>query len=75
MSPMICSSDCELCWITFSAWRWSWSRREWARISIMPVTPIIGVRISWLMAARNDDLARLASCARASLARRSASRR
>ena len=29
----------------------------------MPVTPIIGVRISCDMAARNDDLARLASSA------------
>ena len=29
----------------------------------MPVTPIIGVRISWLIAARNDDFARLASSA------------
>ena len=29
----------------------------------MPVTPIIGVRISWHMAARNVDLARLASSA------------
>ena len=31
----------------------------------MPVTPIIGVRISWLMAATNVDLARLASSAAA----------
>ena len=26
----------------------------------MPITPFIGVRISWLMAARNSDFARLA---------------
>ena len=32
----------------------------------MPMTPFIGVRISWLMVARNSDLARVAlSAARA----------
>ena len=34
-------------------------------ISVMPRTPLIGVRISWLMLARNRDLARLAACAAA----------
>ena len=29
----------------------------------MPMTPFIGVRISWLMFARNCDLARLAASA------------
>ncbi len=38
----------------------------------MPMTPFIGVRISWLMVARNRDLARLAASA-VSLARRSSS--
>ena len=32
--------------------------------SVMPMTPFIGVRISWLMFARNSLLARLASIAR-----------
>ena len=31
--------------------------------SVMPMTPFIGVRISWLMLARNCDLARLADSA------------
>jgi len=30
----------------------------------MPSTPFIGVRISWLVVARNGDLARLAQSAR-----------
>ena len=38
----------------------------------MPMMPFIGVRISWLMLARNSLLARLAASA-ASLARRSSS--
>ena len=38
----------------------------------MPMMPFMGVRISWLMLARNSLLARLAASA-ASLARRSAS--
>ena len=40
--------------------------------SVMPMTPFIGVRISWLMLARNSLLARLAASA-ASRACRSAS--
>ena len=41
----------------------------------MPITPFIGVRISWLMLARNALLARLAASASSasSLARRAAS--
>ena len=70
---MICNSDCAEDWITLSERRCSGSSRVWARISTMPVTPIIGVRISWLIAARNALLATLASRARLSLARRSAS--
>ena len=34
----------------------------------MPTTPFIGVRISWLITARNSDLARLACSARSMLA-------
>ena len=37
----------------------------------MPITPFIGVRISWLMLARNSDFAREASTACASARRRS----
>ena len=39
-----------------------------AASSVMPMTPFMGVRISWLMFARNSLLARLAASA-ASLAR------
>ena len=38
----------------------------------MPMTPFMGVRISWLMLARKSDLARFAASA-PSLARRSSS--
>ena len=71
---MICSSDCGRLPGSRSA-RGAGRRpaRVCARISTMPVTPIIGVRISWLIAARNAYLAWLASCARASLARSAAS--
>ena len=34
--------------------------------SVMPITPFIGVRISWLMLARNSDFEREASTASAS---------
>ncbi len=34
-----------------------------ARMPVMPMTPFIGVRISWLMMARNSLLARSAACA------------
>ena len=37
----------------------------------MPMTPLSGVRISWLMLARNSDLSREASTASASARRRS----
>ena len=43
---------------------------RWYRVSsvsrarpVMPMTPFIGVRISWLMFARNSDFALLAACA------------
>ena len=38
---------------------------------VSPITPFIGVRISWLMVARNADLARDASNAASRLARAS----
>ncbi len=31
--------------------------------AVIPMTPFIGVRISWLMFARNSDFALLAACA------------
>ncbi len=37
---------------------------------VMPITPFMGVRISWLMVARNADLAS-AACSASSLASRS----
>ena len=41
-------------------------RRCRSASSVMPMTPFIGVRISWLMLARNSLLARLAASAAAS---------
>ena len=37
--------------------------------SVMPITPLSGVRISWLMLARNSDFEREASTAAASARR------
>ena len=62
-------------WITFSERRCSASSWVCESTSIMPVTPIIGVRISWLIAARNALLAWLASRARDSLSRKARSSR
>ena len=42
-------------------------------ISVRPSTPFIGVRISWLMFARNSDLALLAASADSLAERRSCS--
>ena len=42
---------------------WSSARPLCSSTSIMPMTPFMGVRISWLMVARKADLARLASSA------------
>ena len=69
MSPMICSRDAADCWITWIVRRWSVSSSLCASTSSMPVTPIIGVRISWLIAARKLLLAILASRAATSLER------
>ncbi len=43
--------------------RWRGVRSVASSSSAMPSTPFIGVRISWLMLARNSDLARLAASA------------
>ena len=50
-------------------WRFSVSRRWWSSSwvrssrSVSPITPFIGVRISWLIVARNSDFSRDASIA------------
>ena len=71
---MICRSDCAELWAVATMCRCCALRSVWPSTSSIPVTPIIGVRISWLMAARNVDFARLACSAvrRASTASRSA---
>jgi hypothetical protein len=56
----------------FTMSRWFGRRRLSSSTSIMPMTPFIGVRISWLIIARKDDLARLA-CSASSRARSSSS--
>ena len=75
---MIWSSDCAELSAVATIWRWCGVSSVLARTSSMPVTPTMGVRISWLMAARNPDFARLApsaaSCARRSSAVRSRTR-
>ena len=48
---------------TYSSWRASSGVSM--RASVMPITPFIGVRISWLMLARNADLSRELSSASA----------
>ena len=47
--------------------RWSLLSGVSSSKLVMPITPFIGVRISWLMVARNADLA-CASCSAASAA-------
>ena len=53
--------------------RWSGSRSVAASISAIDITPFIGVRISWLMFARNSLFARAASSASSRARRSSAS--
>ncbi len=60
---MICSSDCAELWAVATIWRCCVVSSVRASTSSMPVTPIIGVRISWLIAARKVDFARLACSA------------
>ena len=72
MSLTIDSSAWLLDWIVSAHSRWSGlSGVSSSRLDI-PITPFIGVRISWLMLARNSDLAWSASCA---LTARSSARR
>ncbi len=51
--------------------RCSLSRSVCSRSSVIPITPLSGVRISWLMLARNSDFEREASTASASALLRS----
>ena len=77
MSPIIWISAAAELWAVPTICRCWGVRSDWASTSSMPVTPIIGVRISCDIVARNDDFAWLASSAtrRASTATRSASSR
>ena len=44
-------------------WRWVSSKGVSSNRPVSPITPFIGVRISWLIVARNSDFKRLASSA------------
>ena len=62
-SPSTLSSASPLVRMTSAHSRCSGLSGESSRRPVMPMTPFIGVRISWLIAARNSDLARDASWA------------
>ena len=64
---MIDSSDSPELRTVSTKGRWTSLRLVSSSNSVKPSTPFMGVRISWLMLARNSDLARLA-CSAASLA-------
>ena len=68
ITPSSASPDSEAV-ATYERWAESSSVSE--RISSIPITPLSGVRISWLMLARNSDFAREAAIASASARRRS----
>ena len=72
MSLMTSSRDSAELWATSRYSRWLGSSLVPSASSSIPSTPFIGVRISWLMLARNSLFARLAASA-ASRAPRSAS--
>ncbi len=55
---MIVSSESALAWIVSAKSRCCGFRSVSSRSPDMPTTPFIGVRISWLMFARNSDLSR-----------------
>ena len=52
-------------WIMVASSRWSASSWVSSSSPVMPMTPFIGVRISWLIVARNALLASLAASAAA----------
>ncbi len=59
MSLMTTRSDSPLMRTVRANSRCSWVRSVISSRSVMPMTPFIGVRISWLMLARNSLLSRL----------------
>ena len=63
MSSMMRSSDRDESWMIRTIRECSGRRSVRARISDIPTTPFIGVRISWLILARKVLLALLASSA------------
>ena len=60
---MISINECAESRARSSIFDWSGASGVWCSTSIMPITPFIGVRISWLIVATNADLARLACSA------------
>ena len=66
-SPALCTPAASRCWWSSSSVRSSSSLR--------PMTPFMGVRISWLIVARNSDFSREASIAASRAARTSAASR
>jgi hypothetical protein len=63
MSLMMPSSDSPLERMMVANSRWRGERSVSSSRPLMPITAFIGVRISWLIVARNDPLAALASSA------------
>ena len=68
---MTVSKDCAESRETFSIPRCSSVRGVSPISSIMPSTPLMGVRISWLIMARKADLARVARSAVSTASRKS----
>ncbi len=58
MSFRIVSRDWLELWMISASVRWCAVRSVWASMSDMPTMPFMGVRISWLILARNSDLER-----------------
>ncbi len=62
-SSMIASRFSPLSWTVCTNSRWSSSSRVSSSRSVIPITAFIGVRISWLIVARNADFAAFAASA------------
>ena len=71
MSSMIVSSDSPLVRMVSTKSRWSGASSACINNPVIAITPFIGVRISWLIVARNSAL----PCAASSAAIRAVSRR
>ena len=63
MSLITESSSCAERFTVSASLRWRGASGVSSSRSVIPITPFIGVRISWLMLARNCDFERLASSA------------